>query len=91
MTDAQIDRLLAAAAGAPKLTEGRTRYVLVGALVLRLERVGAGERWSWAPGGDTYPAAELPDWWPRSVRRWVEIGRVLDLARHGRAMGARTL
>jgi len=97
MTDEAIGLLVDRLEGAPRLELAGRRYVYleaagpVPALVLVLERVGAGRRWAWAPNRGTHPAARPPIYFPRQVVAWLELAARFDLVAHGHAMAARTL
>lgn len=92
MTDASVLELLDLMNGAPGLTIGSSRYVLVDDLLVVWHRKGKGGRWTWSPSAGTYAVADVPAHLLcfRELRDWLGRGRV-DVAAHARAMGARTL
>lgn len=92
MTDAQVFTLLDELKSAPSLTFRRCRYYAVPGRVVTMERVGQGERWSFAPSRDVRPLARfLAGYHPREVRTWVERAQGFNVAAHARAMTARVL
>jgi len=92
MTDGQVLDLMDRMEGAPRLTIGSSRYVLVDELLLVWHRKGTGGRWTWSPGSGTHRLDQVPAHYRcfRELRTWLARARI-DFAGHARAMGARTL
>lgn len=89
MTDARLEELLDAMAGAPRIVVGRHKFVVVDDVVVVETRVGKGERWAFAPGRDVHRV--MPYWYPREARAFVERARLMNWPAYLRAMSARVL